>query len=69
VTSTSLRFRPVEEKAEICRGVVDAVWPLLADGTIKPTQHVVYPLAEASQAHARLESGDSTGKIILELGD
>jgi putative PIG3 family NAD(P)H quinone oxidoreductase len=67
VTSTSLRFRPVQEKAEICRGVVEKVWPLLADGTIQPTQHVTYPLAEAAQAHARLESGDHLGKIILAV--
>jgi putative PIG3 family NAD(P)H quinone oxidoreductase len=69
VTATSLRFRPVAEKADICRGVTETVWPWLADGKIKPTQHVVYPLAEATQAHARLESGESSGKIILELSD
>lgn len=69
VTATSLRFRPVAEKADICRGVTETVWPLLANGTIKPTQHAVYLLAEAAQAHARLESGEHSGKIILELSD
>jgi NADPH:quinone reductase-like Zn-dependent oxidoreductase len=67
VTSTSLRLRPLDEKASFCRGVTHTVWPLLADGTIKPTEHVVYPLAQASAAHTRLESGDHTGKIILEV--
>lgn len=67
LTSTSLRFRPVEEKATICRGVTNTVWPLLADGTIKPTQHVVFALAKAAQAHERLESGEHSGKMILAV--
>jgi len=67
VTSTSLRARPVYEKAEICQGVVDEVWPLLADGTIKPTEHTVFPLAEAGRAHAWMESGEHSGKVILRV--
>jgi putative PIG3 family NAD(P)H quinone oxidoreductase len=67
VTATSLRARPVAEKAAICRGVVESVWPLLADGTIRPTRQTVYPLAEAAAAHTRLESGDHTGKIVLAV--
>ncbi len=54
VTSTSLRSRPVDEKAEICRGVVNSVWPLLAAGTIQPTQHQVFALEQAAQAHAQM---------------
>ncbi len=67
VTATSLRARPVEEKAAICRGVVQSIWPLLADGTIRATQLAVFPLAEAAAAHARLESGEHTGKIVLQV--
>lgn len=67
ITSTSLRARPVAEKAAFCRGVAEHVWPLLADGTITPTQHQEFPLAEVAAAHARLESGDSSGKIILVM--
>lgn len=67
ITSTSLRARPVEEKGAFCRGVLERVWPLLADGTIRPTQHQEFPLAKAAAAHAQLESGDSTGKIILVM--
>ena len=63
--SASLRTRPVEQKAAICRAVVEQVWPLLADGTLEPVPYETYPLAEAAAAHARMESGEHTGKIIL----
>ena len=67
VTSNSLRARPVEGKAAICRGLVQDVWPLIADDTIKQPPLTVYPLAEAAAAHARLESGENIGKIILSV--
>ena len=68
VTANSLRPRPVEAKAAICRGLVQNVWPLIADDTIKQPPLTVYPLAEAAAAHARLESGENIGKIILSVG-
>jgi NADPH:quinone reductase-like Zn-dependent oxidoreductase len=61
----SLRSRPVEQKAAICRAVVEEVWPMLADGTVEPVPYETYPLAEAASAHARMESGEHSGKIIL----
>ena len=67
VTANLLRARPVEEKAAICRGLVQNVWPLIADNTIKQPPLTVFPLAEAAAAHARLESGDNIGKIILSV--
>ena len=67
VTASLLRFRPVAEKAAICRGLVERVWPLIADNTIKLPPLTVFPLAEAAAAHARLESGDNIGKIILSV--
>ena len=67
LTSSSLRARPVEAKAVICRGLVQDVWPLIADDTIKQPPLTVYPLAQAAAAHARLESGENIGKIILSV--
>jgi putative PIG3 family NAD(P)H quinone oxidoreductase len=67
IVANSLRGRPVEEKAAICRGLVEKVWPLIADNTIKPPRLTLFPLAEAAAAHARLESGDNLGKIILTV--
>jgi len=65
VTATSLRFRPVEQKAAICRSVVDRVWPLVADGRIKPAPLTTFPLERAADAHRHLESGEHTGKVVL----
>lgn len=65
IHAASLRARPVEEKAAICRAVVDTVWPLVAGGTLEPAPYETFPLAEAAAAHARMESGGHTGKIIL----
>jgi len=65
VTAISLRGRPLAQKADICRHVVDEVWPLLADGTIRPTPLTTYALDDVVEAHRRLESGDNVGKIVL----
>ena len=65
IHSASLRGRPVEEKAAICRAVVEQVWPLVADGTIEPPPFETFPLADAAAAHARMDSGGHTGKLIL----
>jgi putative PIG3 family NAD(P)H quinone oxidoreductase len=67
ITASSLRARSIEEKAAICRGLVQNVWPLIADNTIKQPPLTVFPLAEAAAAHAHLESGGNIGKIILSV--
>ena len=38
---------------------------MYAAGRIKPATEARFPLEEAAQAHARLESGDNIGKILL----
>jgi putative PIG3 family NAD(P)H quinone oxidoreductase len=65
ISAASLRSRPVHQKAPICRGVVEHVWPLFGTGSIQPPRTTSYQLAEAAAAHTRLESGDNLGKIIL----
>lgn len=67
VTATGLRGRPVSEKTEICTAVRERVWPLLADGTIRPAPTTVIPIAEAARAHELLESGEASGKIVLAV--
>jgi putative PIG3 family NAD(P)H quinone oxidoreductase len=67
VISTRLRPRPVEEKAAICAAVVEHVWPLLADGTVRPVISTSLPLADAGRGHALMASGDSSGKILLTV--
>jgi len=65
VIGTTLRARPVEEKSTICRAVAEHVWPLVADGTVRAVVDRTYPLADAAEAHRRMESGDHIGKIVL----
>ncbi len=68
VTATTLRARPRPMKAGIVSSTVENVWPLIESGQIKPNISATFPLADASQAHARMDSGESTGKIVLTVG-
>ncbi len=67
VTATSLRFRPVEQKAAICAEVAARVWPLIASGRIRLAPETRFPLEQVADAHRRLESGENTGKVLLTL--
>src|SRR4051794_20792855 len=62
VISTSLRARPVEEKAAICASTVEHVWPLVADGSVRTLVHATLPLAEAAEGHRIMEAGDHVGR-------
>lgn len=64
-TGSTLRPRTVEEKGAIARGLERDVWPLIESGEVRPVLHAVFPLAEASLAHAELEAGQHVGKIVL----
>jgi putative PIG3 family NAD(P)H quinone oxidoreductase len=68
VVATSLRARPTEEKAAICAAVVEHVWPLVADGTIRPVVHATLPLDRVADAHRLMEDSSHTGKIVLTAG-
>ena len=65
ISSTSLRARPVAEKARIVAGVTREVWPLVAAGAIRPIVHGAFPLAEARAAQRVMEASDHLGKILL----
>ena len=65
ITATSLRARPVEEKAEIVEDVKTHVWPLLEFGKIRPIVDRAVALQDAAEAHRLLEGGEATGKILL----
>jgi putative PIG3 family NAD(P)H quinone oxidoreductase len=67
VIATTLRARPVEGKAAICAAVVEHVWPLVVDGTVRPIIGARVPMAEAGRAHTLMESGESSGKILLTV--
>jgi NADPH:quinone reductase len=65
VTGSTLRPRSAEFKRTIRDELLQKVWPLIAAGRVRPIVDTVFALAEASQAHARMEGGQHIGKIIL----
>ncbi len=67
VMATSLRARPSAEKAAIVSAMVAQVWPLIADGTVRPIIHETYPLADVRTAHQVLEDSSHTGKVLLTI--
>jgi NADPH2:quinone reductase len=67
LTGSTLRPRPVAFKAKIAAQLREQVWPLLEAGKIKPVIYRIFPLAEAAQAHALMESSSHIGKIVLQV--
>ena len=65
VHATSLRYRPVAEKAEIVAQVWQYLWPLVEAGAVRPVVDRVVPLADAASAHAAMAAGEHVGKIVL----
>ena len=68
LTGSTLRIRPVAEKARIAAALEQHIWPHLASGAIRPQIHARFPLAEAAKAHALMESSAHIGKIVLTTG-
>lgn len=70
VIATALRSRPVTGrggKSDIVAAVTAEVWPLVADGLVRPVIGAEFPIAEANAAHELLGSGDVSGKVILRV--
>lgn len=65
--ATSLRYRPVEEKAAICRAVVEHVWPMVAQGRVRPVIDRVLPIVDVAAAHRLVESSAHVGKVLLTV--
>jgi NADPH2:quinone reductase len=68
LTGSTLRPRPVEEKGRIAKAVLHRVWPLIESGRIAPRVSKAFPLDRAAEAHAMMESGGHTGKLVLAVG-
>ena len=67
IIGTALRPRPVAEKGVIMNAVRESVWPMLADGRIKPFVAKSFPLAQVREAHEYFDSGEHMGKVLLLL--
>ena len=67
LTGSTLRPRPVEFKTMVADEIAKTVWPYAEGGRLKPVIDTVFPLTDAAEAHARMESGEHVGKIVLEM--
>ncbi|WP_063585183.1 NAD(P)H-quinone oxidoreductase [Achromobacter ruhlandii] len=66
-TGSTLRPRSDEDKGAIAQALADKVLPLMEQGRCLPLVHQVFPLEEAAQAHALMESSRHIGKIMLKV--
>jgi putative PIG3 family NAD(P)H quinone oxidoreductase len=67
IRATTLRARPIAEREAIVAAVQTNVMPLVASGAVKPRIDSVYPLADAKEAHRRMETSEHLGKILLTV--
>lgn len=67
LTGSTLRPQSDLAKARIAQDLREAVWPLLAAGRVAPVMDSTFDLADAAGAHARMESSDHIGKIVLSV--
>jgi putative PIG3 family NAD(P)H quinone oxidoreductase len=65
VHAATLRARPIEQKAAICRAVVEGLWPLVEAGRVRPVVHTSYPMTEVAKAHQLVEESAHVGKVLL----
>ncbi len=68
INGSTLRPQSDLAKARIAEALASQVWPLLDSGRVAPVMDSEFALADAAQAHARLESSDHIGKIVLKAG-
>ncbi|WP_166268797.1 NAD(P)H-quinone oxidoreductase [Marinobacter caseinilyticus] len=64
---STLRSQPVRVKGEIMDALYEIVWPRLESGEIKPVIDRSWPIVDADEAMAYLQSNASTGKVLLSV--
>ena len=64
-TGSTLRPRPIAEKAKIAKQLYQNVWPLFESGTVRPVIHTIFPFRDVARAHAVMEMSDHIGKLML----
>ncbi len=65
LSGSTLRSRPIEEKAALARAIESTVWSWVSAGWVRPVIDRTYPLSAAAEAHKHLEQGGHLGKIVL----
>jgi putative PIG3 family NAD(P)H quinone oxidoreductase len=67
VVGSTLRARPLEEKASIMAELSQYVWPKISQGDIVPIIQQVFPIQSASAAHELMASDVTIGKVVLKV--
>ncbi len=67
VVGSTLRARPIGEKAQVMDRLYEHVWPQFESGVIKPIIEATLPLADAQNAHQLVAGNDTVGKVVLTL--
>jgi len=67
VVGSTLRARPLEEKASIMAELSQYVWPKISQGEIVPIIQQVFPIQSASAAHELMASDVTIGKVVLKV--
>jgi NADPH:quinone reductase len=67
IIGTVLRARSLPEKIAITGAFAEEVVPLLAQGTIQPVIDAVFPVEQIQDAHRRLESNETFGKVVMTI--
>jgi putative PIG3 family NAD(P)H quinone oxidoreductase len=65
VLATTLRGRPPEQKAAVCRAVVDELWPLVSAGRVRPIVHTAFAMTDVRDAHRLVADSGHVGKVLL----
>jgi putative PIG3 family NAD(P)H quinone oxidoreductase len=68
VIGTTLRARPLTQKAQIVAQVRENLWPMVADGRVRPVVHTVLPITRVADAHDLVQSSRHIGKVALTVG-
>ncbi len=67
IVGSTLRARPISEKAAVMDQLQQKVWPNIESGKIKPIIETTIPMAEAGRAHTLIASNETVGKVVLTL--
>ena len=69
VIGSTLRARPLPEKAAILAELEQFVWPKITTGVIKPIIETIMPIEQANEAHDLVASDTTVGKVVLSVAD
>lgn len=67
IQASTLRARPLEQKAQAMRAVERHVLPLVSEGSVRVPVADTYPLESVTDAYARFEAGGKLGKVVLVM--